>query len=656
MKRLALILLLLSASLFADTASSPWEIWLNNEGYYLLSPEQKEKFRALPDEQKQSYIDNLWASLDPDPLTPENEFKKDYEERFAIVKKRYGIPSDRAKIYLLLGKPNSTQSEPNSDKYYPLEVWSYFSLGLRGLPSSLDLIFFKKWGAGDYKLYSPIFDGFKSLTPSQMDFDTPRAQAQMKALFDPSIVEAAQHITTGAGPNESEVVRAQLQAPDAMTRLIVQRKQRPNVETTIVYQGFKADVYAYSYPFEVGIFRTSVAIAVSPKYLTFEKDADAGVYRARVELTGRITDASGNEILRINEAPAVQMNFADFDRAKGYFFSYIFDSYLLPGKYSLDCLFRDIASNAAGKFEKNFEVKAPASDLDLITPLLAYKQVPATGTEGPFVYNLEQYYPKENEVFSNGQQIIVFASLLNPNKTKLSGLWSTQITLKKNDTDVFSVNDDIPVETNGNLDFARRVSLQDVLPGDYELSVRLTQGARSFVTESPLKIGTDPEVLGRIRVVGAPSSKSPEVYHSNLALQFMYRGQLDEASKHARIALDFAPTSYPARSLNTRILKAKGDTARAIAAYEKLLQESPSDSEGFFLVGKWATEIRDWKKASEMLKNAMAKGYYTTELLNDLALAEISLGNKPEAIDYWQKSLALNSNQPEVQKQLSSHQ
>jgi hypothetical protein len=58
MKRILLACLLLSAFVFADSQRSTWDIWLDNEGYYLLSPEQKEKFRALPDEQKQSYVDN----------------------------------------------------------------------------------------------------------------------------------------------------------------------------------------------------------------------------------------------------------------------------------------------------------------------------------------------------------------------------------------------------------------------------------------------------------------------------------------------------------------------------------------------------------------------------------------------------------------------
>ena len=51
------------------TAQGKYDLFLQNEGYYLLTPQEKEKFRALTDEQKELYIRNLWNSLDTNPLT-----------------------------------------------------------------------------------------------------------------------------------------------------------------------------------------------------------------------------------------------------------------------------------------------------------------------------------------------------------------------------------------------------------------------------------------------------------------------------------------------------------------------------------------------------------------------------------------------------------
>lgn len=650
MKRIIVVLLLMIPCI-ANADSTNYENWLRYDGYYLLSDKEKEKFRDLTDIQKEVYIRNLWEALDPNPLTTENEYKEEYEKRIAYVKKHFGIPSDRANVYLLLGPPTAVESHSNSDKYYPLELWSYYSLGVRGLPPSLELIFFKPNGAGNYRLYSPLFDGFKALTPSGMDFENPRVKTQMKAMFDAQIVEASQHFSVGASPNESEEIRMRLSDPGALRHF--QSKQRPRVETTVVYQSFEVDVYPYSVPYQDNAYRTSFAITIPPKYITFEKDGED--YRGRIDLIGKITDEKGHEIVVINDSPALKMNQSDFDRARAYSFSYQFDAYLLPGKYFLDCLYRDYATNSAGKLEKDFEVRASGSDLELLPLLLAFKTVPVSGGTLPFAYAGQQFYPKEDSTFNNGQVLTLYTSIQNSNKVNLDGIWKIGITLTRDNQNLLELSEDLPLSSGRpNLDLMRRIKLESLPIGSYVVTFKMSRGDLVLTSEAPLKIAAEPEVLGRMRVQQADKS-APESYHTNLALQLFYQGKLTEAAMHARIALDFAPSSYAAKSLLARIEQAKGNTAEAIAMYENLLKDSTTDSEGFYLVGKWSLEQQQWQKASDDLKKAMALGYYTADLLNCLAKAEIGMGNAKEAVGYLEKSLALNGNQPEIQQLLSTY-
>jgi GWxTD domain-containing protein len=635
---------------FVVIAEGQYDLWLKNEGYYLLNPKEKEKFKALPDAEKEAFIQNVWDSRDPSPITPENEFQIEYMKRFEYVKRHYGIPSDRAKIYLLLGAPQSVETHPNSDKYYPLELWSYYSLGFRELPPSLELIFFKRWGSGDYRLYSPLFDGFKALTPSQVDTENPRQRAQLLSQFDPQIVQAAQNISTGVGPNASETVRMVLTDPYAYERI---ENKRPSVETTVVYQSFEADIFTYPYPSKDGMFRTGVALAIPPKYLTFEKNDEK--YNGRVDFQGKILDQQGHELSRINDSPAVSISPEEFEKAKAYTLSYVFDTYLLPGKYTFSCIYRDYGSNSAGKLEKDFEIKALTGKLELLTPLFAYKSVAAEDERFPFSYNHNMYYPKENSSFNNGQTLFFYTEILNPEAIDLNGTWKMQVSLKKPTGSVLDVNEDLPVSSGTkNVNIVRKMKLQSLTPGSYVFSITLQKDSQTLVAEAPIRITTDEQILGRMRITPKPDF-SPEFYHTNVALQYLYRGNYTEASKHSRIALDFAPSSYAARSLNARIEKAKGNLDGALTTYEKLLVETPTDSEGFYLVGTWAIEKQDYKKASDMLKKAMSLGYYTTDLLNQLARAEIQLGNSKDAVNYWEKSLALNANQPEIQKLLATH-
>jgi GWxTD domain-containing protein len=630
-------------------AQGQYDVWLRNEGYYLLSEQEKEKFREMPDAQKEIYIKNLWASLDPDPITPENEYQKEYVKRVEYAKKYYRIPSDRAKIYILLGKPNSVETHHNSDKYFPLELWSYFSLGYPGLPPSLELIFFKRFGAGDFRLYSPLFDGMKSLTPSNMDFDNPRAQAQMKSFFDPQIVEASQRLSIGAGPNESEIIRATLQDPGAIRRI---EKRRPTVETTVVYEGFEADVTTYSVPYRDQVLRTSIAISVPPKYVTFEKAEN--LYQGRIDLIGSIIDENKNEIVRINDSPPFKMQESEFEKAKAFHFCYNFDAYLLPGKYTLKTIFRDYVSNSAGSLERSFEVEAPSGELELLDPLIAYKASPVDAGEKPFLYGNQQYAPKENSTLSNNQALILYSKLLNPKRENIAGNWDLKFGLKKDNQNVLELSDTVVVQQKLDQDIARLFRLQSMVPGSYVAYIRISRPDITMESETPIRIVSSPEVLGRLRIQ-AESNNPPEAFHTNIALQYFLRNDLDAAARHARIATDLAPTSYIARGLTARIEKARGNTPLAISSYEKLIQESPGDSEGYYYIGKWSLEQKDAAKASGMLKKAMELGFYTTDLLNSLASAELQLGNKKGAVDYWEKSLALDSQQPEIEQLLAQH-
>ena len=198
------------------------------------------------------------------------------------------------------------------------------------------------------------------------------------------------------------------------------------------------------------------------------------------------------------------------------------------------------------------------------------------------------------------------------------------------------------------------IRLQSLVPGSYTAYMRLSRGEVAIEGETPVRINTNEEMLGRLRIQ-AQSANPPEALHTNLSLQYFLRNDLESAVRHARIAIDLAPNSYVARGLLARIEKAKGNIPEAISAYEKLVQEAPADSEAYYYIGKWSLEQKDAQKASGMLKKAMELGFYTTDLLNTLATAELQLGNKQSAVEFWEKSLALDSSQPEIQQLLSQH-
>lgn len=146
--------------------------WLEEVVPYIITPAEKEIFLSLPNEEERGkFIENFWKKRDPNPETPENEFKIAYYRRIAFANKFFGyggIPgwkTDRGRVFILLGPPNEIQydylygressNRPGAIK----EIWTYWNLPNPNLPYSLEITFLDLYGTGDFKLETSL--GYK---------------------------------------------------------------------------------------------------------------------------------------------------------------------------------------------------------------------------------------------------------------------------------------------------------------------------------------------------------------------------------------------------------------------------------------------------------------------------------------------------------------
>lgn len=77
---------------------------------HIITSQEERIFREMPPEDRGEFIMDFWARRDPDPSTPENEFRSQYYTRLAVADKafRAGIPgwmTDKGRIFILLGQP-----------------------------------------------------------------------------------------------------------------------------------------------------------------------------------------------------------------------------------------------------------------------------------------------------------------------------------------------------------------------------------------------------------------------------------------------------------------------------------------------------------------------------------------------------------------------
>ena len=97
--------------------------WLNEDVSVLITSDERAAFLKLTtDEERENFIKIFWDRRDPTPDTQENEYREAYYERIAYANEHFssGVPgwkTDRGRIYITWGKPDSVESQPSGGSY-----------------------------------------------------------------------------------------------------------------------------------------------------------------------------------------------------------------------------------------------------------------------------------------------------------------------------------------------------------------------------------------------------------------------------------------------------------------------------------------------------------------------------------------------------------
>jgi GWxTD domain-containing protein len=144
-----------------------YKTWLTQDVTYIISDEESKAFKSLSnDEERDAFIENFWLRRNPNPDSPENEFREEHYRRIAYANEHFaagkpGWKTDRGRIYISWGKPDSIDSHPSGGSYqrpidegggetstFPFETWHYRYL--EGVGENIDLEFVDSCQCGDY--------------------------------------------------------------------------------------------------------------------------------------------------------------------------------------------------------------------------------------------------------------------------------------------------------------------------------------------------------------------------------------------------------------------------------------------------------------------------------------------------------------------------
>ena len=144
-----------------------YKTWLDQDVSYIISDEERKAFKTLSnDEERDAFIENFWLRRNPNPDSPENEFREEHYRRIAYANEHYaagkpGWKTDRGHIYISFGAPDSIDSHPSGGSYqrpmeegggetstFPFETWHYRYI--EGIGENIDLEFVDSCQCGDY--------------------------------------------------------------------------------------------------------------------------------------------------------------------------------------------------------------------------------------------------------------------------------------------------------------------------------------------------------------------------------------------------------------------------------------------------------------------------------------------------------------------------
>jgi GWxTD domain-containing protein len=147
----------------------PYKKWLDEDVRWIITDQEMKAFKSLAnDEERESFIENFWLRRNPNPDSPENEFKEEHYRRIAYSNEHYaagkpGWKTDRGHMYIAYGKPDSIDSHPAGGTYerpmdegggetttFPFETWHYRYI--EGIGDNIDIEFVDTCQCGDYHM------------------------------------------------------------------------------------------------------------------------------------------------------------------------------------------------------------------------------------------------------------------------------------------------------------------------------------------------------------------------------------------------------------------------------------------------------------------------------------------------------------------------
>lgn len=658
----------------ADKPGLPerYKKWLNEEVVYIITRVEREVFLKLQtDRERDLFIEAFWKHRDPTPNTPENEFKTEHYRRIDYANRYLGrdapIPgwkTDRGRIYIILGEPREIQRFQGKLGIYDCEVWFYEGKTELGLPSGFQLLFFKEWGQGMYKLYSPLRDGPQALlstyngNPSDFtgayqalsDIDPELADVSM------SLIPGQENSVIGRPDMSSDILIQQIETLPA--RVVEDRYARKFLE----YKDMVDVDYSANYidcDYLIKVFREPsgqyfVHYAVEPQRLSVDQYENK--MSTMLKVNGRVTTLDGQLVYQYDKTVSVNMTEAQMANLSHAPFNFHDLFPLISGDYKLSVIIRNEASKEFISFDQAVRIPQKGVGLELTQPVLGYR---VTRLEQPqrkiraFQVGPFQVFCQPGRIFTAQDTMGIVFQINN-----LSGDIARSTVLKIQfikDGQIFREIVRKPSEYPDLPDVLEEVALKDFPPAHYRLQISVENSGKAIAAAAEEFDLTFAAAVPRpwFSSLVLPEVHDP-IYDQITGIQLFNLGRYAEARAFDERAFERLPNSQEAAGNLARVCLALGDYSKAAQVLAPLLNRPQAAKyEIYILAGEAHLKSGGFAGALAAFDQAVSHYGVNATLLNAIGESYIGLGKTAEARAAFEKSLQISPDQPRIKKRLA---
>jgi len=411
--------------------------WIDEDVSPIITEDERRAFKALKtDEERDKYIEIFWRLRDPDPDTPENEYKDQYYERVQYANEHFasGVPgwkTDRGRIYIKYGRPDEIQAHPAGGPYdrpsyegggttttYPFEVWWYRNIN--GIGSDIEIEFVDPSGSGEYRIArnsnekdaNLFVPGAGPTLAEQLGLANKADRVALASGFGNG-VQNGQLLGTRAKDGEFEkldIIR-KLNEPPVRLDYPGLKADLPEITNDLLPVSIRTDFMRISGQSAV----TMLTIQIDHREIAFKDEG--GIYRGTINLYGRITGVTSQvpsvfeDIVQTSRYTEAQISSARTQRSL-----YQMNVILAPGRYKVDVVARDVTSGKTGVVHHSFEVPRYGEQLSTSSLVLAGTIQSLSSQNirtGPFILGAYRVEPYVSGVYKPGQTLAMYLQIYN---------------------------------------------------------------------------------------------------------------------------------------------------------------------------------------------------------------------------------------------------